>query len=255
MGGFAADLTRRYARSVSRTGLILPILLSFSLLAVATGCGEDAKPEADTNRAPTTTTPSGGHGGHSGDQQYGGVHAPPVASVGDIAKLGKGPRVGDTWTASIGVNVCGRFLDPLPGAEVNGIKIQPSGKIEIAPQTEADAGLSATLADYAAAVGIRLATGELGLPATVSPPEIPVVDTKVPLAGKSFKDGADCGGTKANVVVWVYSPEAVETGEGLVTVVKNPERIPFSTDGMAMVITLTPESSLPTLPPSAVVTG
>ncbi|HTN99979.1 MAG TPA: hypothetical protein VL068_04820, partial [Microthrixaceae bacterium] len=114
---------------------------------------------------------------------------------------------------------------------------------------------SLTLADYAASVGLNLKTGELTLPATVTPAEIVVGETTVPLSGQTFKSGADCGGTKANVVVWVYSKEAVDSGKGLVTVVKDPEDIPFPTDGMAMVITLSPESSLPTLPPSVLSAG
>lgn len=161
--------------------------------------------------------------------------------------------MGDRWTASIGINVCGRFLDPLPGLANKGLIVQPTGEVEIAPQTEEEAGLSLTLGDYASSVGLKLSTGELGLPAGISPSEIPVGDDNIALGGKTFYDGATCGGTKANVVVWVYPADAVDTGKGLVIVTKNPQDIPFPTDGMAMVITLSPESSLPTLPPSAVV--
>lgn len=240
-----------YSHGVSRTGLVIPLFLSVTLMAFATGCGGGEKPK---DAGATTTSSAPGHDGHSGDQQYGGVHAPPVVKVGELAEFGDGPEVGDTWTASIGVNVCGRFLDPLPGVATNGLTPQPNGTIQLAPRTKAESGLALTLADYSMAVGLDLETGELSLPDTVTPSKIPVRDTNVPLAGKTFKDGADCGGTKANVVVWVYSAEAVETGEGLVTVVEDPEDIPFPTDGMAMVITLSPESSLPTLPPSVVQT-
>ncbi|MGB6057363.1 MAG: hypothetical protein WBF71_03795 [Microthrixaceae bacterium] len=236
-----------------RTGLVIPIFLSVTLMAFATGCGGGEK--AKDAGATTTSSSAAGHEGHSGDQQYGGVHAPPVVNVDEVAKFGDGPDVGDTWTASIAVNVCGRFLDPLPGVATNGLTPQPNGTIQLSPRTKAESGLSLTLADYSMAVGLDLKTGELSLPDTVTPSEIPVRDTNVPLAGKTFKDGADCGGTKANVVVWVYSAEAVETGEGLVTVVEDPQDIPFPTDGMAMVITLSPESSLPTLPPSVVQAG
>lgn len=220
---------------------------------VATGCGgNDNVSQSDRS---TSTTAAPGHGGHTGDQKYGGVHAPPVVKASEVAKSGPGPKVGDTWTASVGVNVCGRFLDPLPGVGTNGITPQPNGTIEIAPRTSAESGLALTLADYASSVGLSLKTGEFTLPSTVTPAEIVVGKSTVALAGQTMKDGADCGGTKANVVVWVYSKEAVETGKGLVTVIKDPEDIPFPTNGMAMVITLSPESSLPTLPPSAVNAG
>ncbi|MGB3412169.1 MAG: hypothetical protein WBA45_13345 [Microthrixaceae bacterium] len=238
---------------MSRTGLVIPLFLSLALMALAAGCGSSEK--AENAEGTTTTSSVPGHAGHRGDQQYGGVHAPPVVKASELAKYGDGPQVGDTWTASIGVNVCGRFLDPLPGVATNGLTPQPNGTIQLAPRTKAESGLALTLADYSMAVGLDLETGELSLPDTVTPSEIPVRDSNVPLAGQTFKDGADCGGTKANVVVWVYSAEAVETGKGLVTVVENPEDIPFPTDGMAMVITLSPESSLPTLPPSVVQTG
>lgn len=243
----------RYARGVSRTGLIIPLLLSVGLIGLVTACSDGDEPKAAKDA--TTTTESSKHAGHTGDQRYGGVHAPPQSKPSDIAKLGDGPKVGDTWKASIGVNVCGRFLDPLPGVSTNGLTPQPDGTVEIAPQAPSQTGLALTLADYAMAVGINLKSGELTLPDTITPAEIPIGETKIPLAGKTFKDGFDCGGTKANVLVWVYSAEAVQTGKGLSTVVKNPEDIPFPTDGMAMVITLSPESSLPTLPPSAVAAG
>ncbi|HTO01960.1 MAG TPA: hypothetical protein VL068_14940, partial [Microthrixaceae bacterium] len=108
-----------------RPGLLIPLFISATLLVSATGCGGSDSAES-TDRSSTTTAASG-HGGHTGDQQYGGVHAPPVVKASEVAKSGPGPEIGDTWTASIGVNVCGRFLDPMPGVATNGITPQPNG--------------------------------------------------------------------------------------------------------------------------------
>jgi hypothetical protein len=49
----------------------------------------------------------------------------------------------------------------------------------------------------------------------------------------------------------VYSTDARESGDGILVVTQDLANVPFSQDGMAVVVAFTPESSLPTLPPSA----
>ena len=67
----------------------------------------------------------------------------------------------------------------------------------------------------------------------------------------TFATGDTCGETKGEVQVWVYSADARTSGDGILVVTQDLGNVPFSEEGMAMVIAFTPESSLPTLPPSA----
>jgi hypothetical protein len=55
------------------------------------------------------------------------------------------------------------------------------------------------------------------------------------------------------VQLWIYDREAVDTGDGVLQVVTDPEDVAVVEDGMAFVIALSPTSSLPTLPPSALI--
>lgn len=168
-------------------------------------------------------------------------------------RSGSGPAVGDQWHAWVALNVCGQYLEPVEAEPVRGIRPLGDGTVEIAPLDADDAGANAVVGSYVEAISAKLETGSLTLPDHVQPPEIEVRGTEVELSGRTFTDGDRCGDVKGKVAVWVYSPEAVRTGNGLVTVVEDPHDVPFIADGMAIVVTFTPESSLPTLPPSAAI--
>ena len=223
--------------------MLVPALLALS----SCGGGESA--------ATTTTTTAGPEGdGHSGHGTSGtmGIEA---GTVADVAALGSGPRIGDRWEIPVGLNICGRFIEAPTGGPVDGVSAAPGAKALVEPTDEAGSGHGATLGSYAAAAGVTLSTGRIELPSGLVPAEIEVEDTEVTLDGASFATGDRCGSTAAEVQVWVYSADAVTSGEGILTVVEDPERVPFAEEGMAVVIALMPESSLPTLPPSALGLG
>ena len=222
-------------------------MVAAALALLAAGCGgDDAADDA------TTTTGRPG----SSEPQYGGhAHGSmgEVGTVADVEALGDGPSVGDRWEIPIGLSVCGRFVELPDGGPVDGVSAVDGGKAVVEPTDEASAGHAATLGSYAEAVGASLSTGELRLPDGIVPPEIEVGDDEVGLAGATFRTGDTCGTTRGEVQAWVYSADAVTSGEDILTVVTDPERVPFAEDGMALVIAFAPESSLPTLPPSAIV--
>lgn len=208
---------------------------------VASGCANSG---TDTSEAGSPTTARSEHGSHM---------APPQVKVSQVVRSGSGPAVGDDWRAWIALNVCGQFLEPTAAEPVRGIRPLADGTVEISPRDPADAGADAVIGSYVEAVSAQLSTGSLTLPDDVEPAAIEVRGTPVDVAGRTFTDGDECGDVPGKVAVWVYSPEAVRTGNGLVTVVEDPQNVPFIADGMAIVITFTPESSLPTLPPAAAV--
>ena len=229
----------RHLRSAKRsvTGLV-PVAIVLAALLLG-GCkNADPTPEA------RTTTSETEHGSHL---------APPQMMFSQVRQSGPGPKVGDRWRASVALNVCGQFLNPPAGDTVRGVTPNADGTVDIAPTNAGEAGHFSTLGAYIESVGAKLSTGSLGLPASITPAELTVRDATVPIAGATFTDGAECAGVKGKVAVWVYSREAVKTGNGLVVVVEDPQEVPFFEDGSAFVITFTPESSLPTLPPSAAI--
>ena len=174
------------------------------------------------------------------------------ATPSQVAELGPGPSAGETWSIPIGWNVCGQFLEPLPlldAAVAGPLRMTPTGTVEISPVDE-DAP-TPTVGDLAEAVGVELSPGSLSMPANTVPDELDSTDPATPVAGRSFANGDPCGDTTGTVQVWVYSADAVESGDGIQVVVADPQDVPFAQEGMAVVVTFTPESSLPTLPPSA----
>lgn len=222
--------------SVLRGPVLLILLALFGSGCAGSGSSEES--------ASTTTRTE--HGSHM---------APPQVKVSQIERSGSGPAVGDTWTAWVALNVCGQFLEPVEGPVVRGVTPFADGTVEIAPTDPADAGTDAVLDSYIESISAELSTGSLTVPAQVMPPEIEARGEEIAIAGQTFNDGDMCGDVKGKVAVWVYSPEAVRTGNGLVTVVEEPQDVPFIADGMAIVVTFTPESSLPTLPPAAAVSA
>lgn len=220
-----------------RTTRTAAIAAAFAVVCSLAGC-KNADPVGEAS----STTAASEHGSHL---------APPQVRVSQVKRSGPGPEVGDKWTADVALNVCGQYMEPPAGEAVRGVRANADGTVEIAPTSEDEAGHNANLAAYIESIGAELATGSLKLPADLKPPEIQVREDKVAVAGATFVDGETCGDVTGKVEVWVYSPEAVKTGDGLVVVAENPQDIPFFADGMALVVTFTPESSLPTLPPSA----
>jgi hypothetical protein len=184
--------------------------------------------------------------------------APVVTTVAELAEMGPGPAVGATFRGHLGLNVCGRFLAPPvssgadAGSDGSGMATDGSGSFTVAPSTEEVAGHRATVGVLASLAGIELGTGSVRFGPTTTPARIDVGGTSIAVAGRTFGDDFTCGGTPTEVQLWAYTADAVRTGESVRTVVVDPEDAPIVEDGMAFVIAVTPESSLPTLPPSAI---
>lgn len=223
--------------SLRRSHSILGLLAL--LLVIPSACAGAGSSEGKIN-----STTRSEHGSHM---------APPQVRVSQVARSGSGPAVGDTWNAWVALNVCGQFLEPVAGPQVRGITPSADGTVEISPTEADDSGANAVVASYLESISAGLRTGSFTLPSNIAPPEIEARGSEIEVAGQTFNDGDMCGDVKGRVEVWVYSPEAVRTGNGLVVVVEDPQDVPFIADGMAIVVTFTPESSLPTLPPAAAV--
>ncbi|MBS1839204.1 MAG: hypothetical protein JST64_16055 [Actinobacteria bacterium] len=215
----------------------------------ASGCSGDEGATGTT--AERTTTTDAHYGTHS-------AMAPATATVADIASLGPGPAVGSTASGFVGLDVCGRFLPlsttvPADVAAGTGISFPSEGRFSVTPPTPQAAGHGATVGSLARALGVEVGSRTVTFGAGAAPKQIEVAGTTVEVAGRTFGPDVRCGDTAAEVQLWVYSAKAVETGEGLVKVIEDPQDVPIAQDGMAFVIAVTPESSLPTLPPSALV--
>ncbi|UDY36897.1 hypothetical protein [Dermatobacter hominis] len=240
---------------ISRRALT-PILLvaatAATVVLLAASCGG-----GDAPAAPPTTPAAPGAGHDGGDGMHPGM-APEVTTAAELASLGQGPGVGETFSGHLGLDVCGRFLAPPAastpddGSAASGITTDGAGGFTVAPPTGAVAGHRATIGRLASQAGIELGDGSVSFPAATSPGRIDVGGTGVAVAGRTFGPDATCGGTPAEVQLWVYTADAVATGEHVRTVVDDPAEVPIVEDGMAFVIAVAPESSLPTLPPSAI---
>jgi hypothetical protein len=218
---------------------LLPRLLFVPLAAalVLSGCGGEAEDE-DAGGSTTTTEPASQFGSSMGTED---------GDVADVVALGDGPADGEIWEVPVGLSVCGRFVDLPSGQPVGGVTAGPFS----ATVDGTGDGETPTLGDLAVSAGIGLEAGRLTMPADFVPPELDSTDPPTPLAGATLSTGDLCGETVAEVQVWVYSAAARESGDGILVVTQDLSNIPFSEKGMTMVIAFTPESSLPTLPPSA----
>jgi hypothetical protein len=217
------------------------LLLTASICAVAlAGCGGDDG-TGDRSPATSTTEPA---------SQYGSSMGVTPGDVADVAALGDGPADGEVWEVPVGLSVCGRFVDLPTGDPVGGVTAG-------AFRATVEGGGAATppVGDLADSAGIELGAGRLTLPEGIVPPELDNTDPPTPIAGASLATGDLCGQTPGEVQVWVYSEDARESGDGILVVTQDVGNVPFVQEGMAMVIAFTPESSLPTLPPSALATG
>lgn len=192
----------------------------------------------DGDETTTTTEPA---------SQFGSSMGATSGDVADVAAFGDGPTTGTTWQVPVGLSVCGRFVDVPAGTAVNGVTAGPVSATVLG----AASGEEPTLGDFAESAGLQLSAGRLGLPEDIVPPELDNTDPPTRIAGATLATGDSCGDTPAEVQVWVYSADARESGDGILILTQDLANIPFSEEGMAMVIAVAPESSLPTLPPAA----
>jgi hypothetical protein len=213
--------------------LLLAALVAATLLAACSGCfffNDTATTE--------TTEPASQFGSSMGTQR---------GDVADVADLGDGPADGAVWEIPVGLSICGRFVDVPAGDAVHGVTAGPvsatvTGGVDDEPPT---------VGDFAESAGIGLEAGRLTMPDDIVPAELDNTDPPTPLAGTTFATGDLCGETAGEVQVWVYSTDARESGDGILVVTQDLANVPFAQEGMAVVVAFTPESSLPTLPPSA----
>jgi len=251
---------RNQPRQLARRAGAALVLTAF----LSAGCAVGDDESSDRSRKATSTT-AADHTSHSGaaDEEGGGSQygshgmEPEVASVAQIGELGPGPAVGQTFQGHIGLNVCGRFLDPPPestpsdGSASSGFTTDGKGDFSVSPPTEAVAGHQATIGELAAQAGIRLSSGKVTFAPTTTPAQIDIAGVSMAIAGATFDDATRCGDVETEIQLWVYPASGVATGDGVRAVVEDPQHTPVVEDGMAFVIAVMPESSLPTLPPSA----
>ena len=170
-------------------------------------------------------------------------------AASEVSTLGDGPAAGETWTIPVGLSICGRFIEPLTGTH-GGVTSRADGTVTV---TGGD-GVP-TVGDMAEAVGIVLEPGSISLPSDAVPAELDSTEPPTAVAGATLSDGDSCGTSDGKLEVWVYSAAASETGDGIMVVTDDPAAVPFAEDGMSIVVAFAPESSLPTLPPSALSRG
>lgn len=256
----ASPSGRAFARRAF-TPLLLVAATVATLAIVAGSCGgSDDSSSGSTTGSTTTTTPTG-HGGHSnessgedGSGKYGSHGmAPTVVTPKQVAALGPGPSVGATFNGTFGLNVCGRFLNPPAAASsaTTGMSTDGSGRFAVTPPNDGTAAHHATIGELMTLIGVELSSGSVTFPASTTPAQFPVNKASVAVAGATFDNDYKCGDTAAKVQLWVYTADAVQTGNDVRAVEVDPQNTPIVEDGMAFVLTVTPESSLPTLPPVA----
>lgn len=188
--------------------------------------------------APTTEDPAPKYGSSMGTES---------GDVADVAALGGGPTEGAVWQVPVGISICGRFVDVPTGEERNGVTAGPASTT-VTGSGSAD---PPTLGDFAESAGIALTAGSMTMPGGIEPQELDNTDPPTRLAGAEFSTGDTCGESRGEVQAWVYSTEARASGKGILIVTHDLAEVPFAEEGMAIVLAFSPESSLPTLPPSA----
>ena len=224
--------TSRRRRATALAGVVA--------LAALGACSSDGGGSDDetTSTASTSTTAASQFGSSMGVEE--------VAATA-VAELGDGPAAGESWTIPVGLSICGRFIEPLTGTH-GAVTAQADGTVEVTGDGEG----TPTVGDLAEASGIVLEKGSITMPASAVPAELDSTDPPTPVAGATLRDGDSCGTSDGAVEVWVYSAAATETGDGIMVVTDDPAAVPFAEDGMSVVVAFAPESSLPTLPPSAI---
>jgi hypothetical protein len=217
----------------------LSVSLSASLLLAATlvGCGGEA---ADRSTTTTTTAPEPA-------PQFGSSMGTEPGDVDEVAALGDGPAADQVWEIPVGISICGRYVEVPQGLAADGVTAGPA----TTRVTRTGSGEVPTLRAFAESAGLQIAAARLTLPDDIVPPTLDVTDPPMTIAGRTFATGETCGDVTAEVQVWVYSTEARASGDGILIVTQDLANVPFSDEGMAVVVAFAPESSLPTLPPSA----
>lgn len=211
-------------------------------LAVLGACSsDDGDDGAAVSTASTSTTAASQFGSSMGVEEV---------SAGVVSQLGDGPTAGESWTIPVGLSICGRFIEPLSGTH-GAVTARADGTVTVT----GDADDTPTVGDLAAATGILLEKGSITLPSDAVPAELDSTDPPTPVAGATLRDGDSCGASDGAVEIWVYSAAATESGDGIMKVTDDPAAVPFAEDGMSVVVAFAPESSLPTLPPSALARG
>ncbi len=192
---------------------------------------------------------------HSGEVS---ALAPETVLAEDIAALGDGVAVGDTWPVWIGVNICGRFLEIPAVAATGGLAVDSSGLLTVAPGDGDEVGHAVTIGDVMSLVGVELGTGSVSMDERWAPQAVDVDGESVAVAGSTFSTGDPCvlgrdGAEPGEVQLWYYTPAAVDSGTDVRLVVTDPEDVPIIGADSAITIAFAPVSSLPTLPPAALV--
>ncbi len=210
------------------------------LIAALMLAGCSGSDEADS----TTTEPA---------SKFGSTMGVDFVGVEDVRALGPGPSDGESWTIPVGVNVCGRFIDPMAGVPTDGVTSNPDGLATVEADPASDGG--PTIGDFARSAGIDLSAGRIALSDGATPAAFDDREPPLQVAGSTFASGDACGAETGQVEVWIYSEAARDSGDGIFVVSQDLANIPFAQEGMAAVIAFRPESSLPTLPPSALIQG
>lgn len=224
----------------------LAAVASVVVVSLALGACSDGD-DASTS---STSTPAASSTSTTAASQFGSSMGVEEVAATDIAELGPGPAPGETWTIPVAVSICGRFIEPLVGTS-GAVTANADGTVSVAGSD----GGAPTLDDLATAVGVTLEPGSLTMPDDALPAELDSTDPPTKVAGETLVDGGSCGATTGAVEVWVYSAAASDSGDGIMVVTDDPGAVPFAQDGMSIVVAYAAESSLPTLPPSAIGRG
>lgn len=233
---------------------IVVVIATIATIAVVIVFAGGDRSTSSSTTADGGARPAGDGSGSPTTQQY-GSHGmePEVVTPATVGRLGPGPAVGETFGGSFGLNVCGRFLEPPAAASdaESGMSTDGSGRFQVTPPDADSAGHEADLDELMDLIGVDLETGRVTFPVSTVPAQFQINNTSMAVAGATFGADAKCGDVETVVQVWVYSADAVRTGEDVLAVEVDPGDTPMAQDGMAFVVTVTPESSLPTLPPAA----
>lgn len=211
-----------------------------ALVLGACGSGDDDADDGTETGDSTTSVAS----------QFGSSMGVDEVTADAVSRLGDGPGAGEAWTIPVGLSICGRFIEPLTGS---GERVTSSADGTVTVRSTD--GTAPTVGDLADATGMTLTNGSITLPSTAVPAELDSTEPPTPVAGATLSDGDSCGPSDGAVEVWVYSAAASESGDGIMVVTDDPAAVPFAEEGMSIVVAFAPESSLPTLPPSALTRG
>ena len=224
-----------------RVAAVAGVVALAALGACSSGDDDTDRSEVGSATSSTSTTAASQFGSSMGVEE--------VAAT-EVSELGDGPDAGESWTIPVGLSICGRFIEPLTGTH-GAVTAQADGTVTVT----GDGDATPTVGDLAEATGIVLEQGSITMPSNAAPAELDSTDPPTPVAGATLSDGDSCGTSDGAVEIWVYSAAATESGDGIMVVTDDPAAVPFAEDGMSIVVAFAPESSLPTLPPSALARG